>query len=104
MDAATSDGATVLHVGNTLGFGGGQTITIGSGADTETAVVNSSRRGNRTIALKAPLTHAHAAGAEVLGTGITLTAPLKLAHSREAQVTGSISTPGGPNHYFKKRP
>ncbi len=103
MDAATSDGATVLHVGNTFGFSSDQTITIGNGTNKEAAVVNFVTPWDHTIALKTPLTYAHSAGAEVLGTGITLTAPLKLAHSREAQVTGSISTPGGPNHYFNKR-
>ena len=99
LGAATAAGVTMLHVGNTFGFNDGQSITIGSGADSETAVVAFITPWDRTIAVSAPLTHAHAAGAEVSGTGITLIAPLTRSHAREAQVTGSISTPGAPNQY-----
>ena len=104
MDVGTAAGATVLHVGNPMGFRNDQAIMIGSGAEAESATIAFVTLWDRTINVNAPLAHAHAAGAEVSGTGITLAAPLKLAHPREAQVTGSISTPGGPNHYFVKRP
>ena len=104
MDAATAAGATVLRVGNPIGFGDGQGITIGSGADSETAVIAFVTLWERTITVNAPLTHAHAAGTEVSGTGITLAAALSREHAGGAQVTGSVSTPGGPNHYFRKRP
>ncbi|MGA7651439.1 MAG: arabinofuranosidase catalytic domain-containing protein [Terracidiphilus sp.] len=104
MDAATAAGATVLRVGNPIGFGDGQGITIGSGADSETAVIAFVTLWERTITVNAPLTHAHAAGTEVSGTGITLAAALSREHACGAQVTGSVSTPGGPNHYFRKRP
>jgi hypothetical protein len=45
---------------------------------------------------------AHAAGAQVSGTGITLTAPLSREHAGDTQVTGDISTPGAQNNYFRK--
>ena len=52
---------------------GGQTITIGSGADSETAVIDSINWwGSATITLTAPLSHAHVAGAQVSGSGIAL--------------------------------
>ena len=79
--AATSVGATVIPVVSGIGFSAGQTVTIDSGANHETAVVASIAGGGRggggsaTITVAAPLTFAHAAGAQVSGTGITLTAP-----------------------------
>jgi len=97
--AATAASATMLHVGNTFGFNNGQTITIGSGADADTAVVAFITPWDRTITVTKALAHAHAAGAEVSGTGITLSAPLGRAHAREAQITGSVSTPGAANRY-----
>jgi non-reducing end alpha-L-arabinofuranosidase len=102
MGTATTVGATVIPVVSTSGFGEGETITIGDGANAETAVVASIRRfGASSITVSAPLTLAHAAGAEVSGTGITLTAPLTREHASEAQVTGGLSTPGAPNHYSR---
>ncbi len=97
---AASD--TVIHVANTMGFNNGQSITVGNGPDSETAVVAFITRWDNTITLPAPLTHAHASGAEVFGTGITLTAPLTREHARETPVTGSIATPGAPNNYYRK--
>ena len=44
----------------------------------------------------------HAAGAQVSGTGITLTAPLTKAHASGAQVTDNLPTPGAPNRYARK--
>ncbi len=100
---AAAAGATVIPVASALGFSDGQTITIGSGADLETAVVErTSRFREPSITVSEPLTMAHAAGAQVLGTGITLTAPLTMEHGSDAQVTGSISTPGAPNHYYRR--
>jgi hypothetical protein len=103
MDAATSAGATVLPLANVSGFAIGQVITIGSGADSETAVVAAStRRGAGTITVSTPLAHAHAAGTQVAGTGITLMTALTRDHAAEAQVAGSASTPGAPNRYYQK--
>ena len=99
----TGAGATVIPVAGAIGFRDGQTITIGSGADAETAVVASVRRfGGNAITVAAPLTHAHAAGAEVSGTGISLTAALTREHSKGAQVSDNVPTPGAPNHYHKR--
>ena len=97
---ATQAGATVIPVARAFGFSDGQTITIGSGADSETAVVARVARFRETsITVSAPLTLAHAAGAQVSGTGITLTAPLTREHADEAQVSGGVATPGAPNRY-----
>ena len=89
--AATAAGATVIPVASAMGFTAGQTITIDSGANHETAVVASIGRvfgpggpgspgGSATITVAEPLKSAHAAGAQVSGTGITLTAALTKAH------------------------
>ncbi|HEV2232843.1 MAG TPA: arabinofuranosidase catalytic domain-containing protein, partial [Terriglobia bacterium] len=100
MGAATRVGATAIPVPSAIGFRDGQTITIDSGANSETAVVASIRRfGTTAITVAAPLTHAHAAGAQVSGTGITLTTALTRAHASGAQVTDNVPTPGAPNHY-----
>ncbi len=110
VDTATNAGATVLSVASAMGFSAGQTVTIDSGASGETAFVVSTTRGGRfgpgggparsaTITLAAPLTFAHAAGAQVSGTGITLTAALTSGHDRGAPVAGSVPTPGAPNQY-----
>ena len=86
-----------------MAFSAGQTITIGSGANHETAVVVSINRFGGNTHLATPLTFSHAIGAQVSGTGITLTAALTQAHAGAAQITGSASTPGVPNHYFRRR-
>jgi len=111
-------GATVIPVASAAGFATGQTITIDSGANLETAVVATSTGGGRsgrggrggrggpgvaTITVAAPLTIAHAVDAQVSGTGITLTTALTRGHDRGAQVAGSIPTPGAPNQYSKKQ-
>jgi hypothetical protein len=111
---ATDAGATVIPVATAMGFGAGQTITIDSGTNLETAVVNSTtggRRGigggrggpgNATITVTAPLTIAHAAGAQVSGSGITLATALARAHDSGAQVADNIPTPGAPNQYYRR--
>ena len=98
---ATPAGATLLHLDNTFGFNDGQAVIIGTGADSETATVAFVTRWDNTITVAAPITHPHAAGTELSGTGITLTAPLTREHLRESPVTGSLSTPGAPNNYFR---
>ncbi len=102
LGTATIAGATVIPVASLTGFSAGQTITIDSEANHETAEVVSIDRRAATITVAAPLTFAHAAGAQVAGTGITLTAALTREHAGEAQVAGSASTPGAPNHYFRR--
>jgi hypothetical protein len=91
----------VIAVASPFGFREGQTITIDSGANAETAVIASIRR-SVGIAVAAPLTHAHAVGAQVSGTGITLTARLAKAHAAGAQITDNLPTPGAPNRYNKR--
>jgi non-reducing end alpha-L-arabinofuranosidase len=114
VDAAADAGATVIPVASAMGFAAGQAITIDSGASRETAVVVSTTRGGRfgpgggparsaTITIAAPLTSAHAAGAQVSGTGITLTAALARGHDAGAPVAGSAPTPGAPNQYQRTR-
>ncbi|MGB8260281.1 MAG: lamin tail domain-containing protein, partial [Terracidiphilus sp.] len=102
MGAASNAGATVIHVASVVGFSSGQTITIDSGAGAETAVVASTTWWDSTINVAAPLSHAHAAGAQVSGTGVTLAAALTRAHASGAQVTDNLPTPGAPNRYHKK--
>jgi hypothetical protein len=51
----------------------------------------------------APLTYAHAAGAQVSGSGITLTTALTKPHSGGTQVAGNVPTPGAPNQYYGGR-
>jgi hypothetical protein len=105
LAAATSAGATVISVADVIGFSEGQTITIGSGADSETAVIDSINWwGGATITLTAPLSHAHAAGAQVSGSGITLTTALTRTHSSGTQVSDNLPTPGAPNRYYRKGP
>jgi non-reducing end alpha-L-arabinofuranosidase len=113
VDAATDAGATAIPVAGATGFSVGQTINIDSGAKFETAVVVSVRalRGGpgrgpgrgATITVAKPLTFAHAAGAEVSGTGITVTAALTRAHAGGAQVAAGAPTPGAPNKYYRTR-
>ncbi len=110
---ATAVGATVIPVAGGMGFAAGQTITIDSGANQETAVIASTGRGvgpgggrggpgGATITVTAPLKSAHEAGAQVSGTGITLTRALTNAHDSGAQVAGNVPTPGAPNQYYRK--
>jgi non-reducing end alpha-L-arabinofuranosidase len=105
LDAPTEVGATVIPVAGAIGFRDGQTITIDTGENAETAEILSVRRfGTATITVITPLTHAHAARAQVSGTGITLAAALAGAHARGAQVTDNIPTPGAPNQYRRRAP
>ena len=110
VNTATDVGATVFPVASAIGFSGGQAITIDSGASREAAVIVSTTRGGRpgpgggparsaTITVAAPLTLAHAAGAQVSGSGITLTAALTRPHDSGAPVAASVPTPGAPNQY-----
>jgi hypothetical protein len=106
LNAATSAGATMIRVADAIGFSAGQTVTIDSGANSESAIVVGMGRGGRgsggaTITIAAPLTFAHAAGAQISGTGITLTSALTKAHASGTQVTDNVPTPGAPNRYFR---
>lgn len=102
IEHATDAGQTVIPVANVMGFREGETITIDTGDSSETAVIASIRRfGTMAIVAKAPLTHAHAAGAQVSGSGITLASGLTRAHANGTQVYDNTPTPGAPNHYRK---
>jgi hypothetical protein len=113
VGAESAAGAMVITVASAAGFSAGQTIMIDSDAGAETAVVVSSAGGRgggggrggaptaATITVARPLTLAHAAGAQVSGTGITLTAALKRAHIAGAPVATSAPTPGAPNTYYR---
>ena len=100
--AATAAGATVIPVAGAMGFSAGQSITIDSGANRETAVVvaTTGGRGGATITV-GPLTRAHAASAQVSGSGITLAGALTRSHAGGAQVISGAPTPGAPNQYPK---
>jgi hypothetical protein len=104
VGAATVVGATVIPLASGAGFSAGQTVTIDSGANHETAVVVSTTggRGGATITAAAPLIFAHAAGAQVSGSGITLTSALTQAHAGGAQVASEVPTPGAPNQYYRR--
>jgi Alpha-L-arabinofuranosidase B, catalytic len=100
---ATAMGATVIPVTSAGGFSPGQTISIGSGTNYETAVVVSTTRFREPMmTVSEPLTSAHAVAEQISGTGISLTSRLTREHASGAQVTGSVSTPGAPNHYYRK--
>ncbi|MBV8729623.1 MAG: hypothetical protein JO336_07420, partial [Acidobacteriia bacterium] len=101
VSMAVEAGATAIPVAGAIGFRNGQTITIGSGTDSETAVIASVPRfGAASITLSTPVTRAHAAGVQVSGTGITLTSALARAHAIGAQIADNVPTPGGPNRYY----
>ncbi len=104
LAAATTAGTTVIPVASVTGFNAGQTITIDSGTNTETAIIASIRRyaSPPTITITAPFTLAHAVGAQVSGTGITLSTALTREHARGVAVAGDASTPGAPNHYYRR--
>jgi hypothetical protein len=102
---ATDASATEIPVTSVTGFSDGQTITVDSGATAETAVIATIRPwGPALITFKAPLTHAHAVGAPLSGSGLTLTAALNHTHAVGVQVTDNLPTPGAPNRYSRKRP
>jgi len=99
-NAAVAAGATSIPVASAFGFRPGQTITIGDGVEQETAVIAvGGRRGAPTVITESPLKFAHAAGAQVAGTGITLTTGLSRAHAIGAQIADNLPTPGAPNKY-----
>ncbi|KAA6458206.1 alpha-N-arabinofuranosidase [Acidobacteria bacterium AB60] len=100
LRAATEAGATSIPVVTAIGFSEGEKIQIDSGSSSETAVISSlSRFPAPAITVSAPLTHPHAMGAALSGTGITLTAPLTHAHESGAAVTDNLPTPASPNLY-----
>ncbi len=103
LGEAASAGATVIRAAAISGFSPGQTITIDTGENQETVVVASiaGGRGGAMITLSTPLRRAHAAGAQVSGSGITLTTALTRAHAGGAQVTNNVPTPGAPNQYSR---
>jgi non-reducing end alpha-L-arabinofuranosidase len=93
-------GATSIPVANAFGFRPGQAITIGDGADEETAVVAAGgRRGAPVVTIESPLKKAHPAGAQVAGTGITLASALGHAHAGGSRIADNVPTPGAPNKY-----
>jgi hypothetical protein len=102
VQAASEANAIKILVAGVTGFTVGQTITIDSGANVETAVVDSIFPwGPPSISVKTPLAHAHAAGVQLSGSGITLTTALSKAHAVGTQVTDNLSTPGAPNQYHR---
>jgi hypothetical protein len=98
---ATDVNAVVIPVESAAGFAVGQSITIDSGADQETATIAvvQGGRGGARITVTAPLESAHLAGTPVAGTGITLMTPLARAHPRGTMVTTELPTPGAANRY-----
>ncbi|HWJ57410.1 MAG TPA: PQQ-binding-like beta-propeller repeat protein, partial [Vicinamibacterales bacterium] len=104
VGTATEVGATVVPVASAVGFSAGQTITIDTGANEETAVVAAAAggRGGARITVVAPLTRAHALGAQVSGSGITLTVALTRPHAPGTAVATDPPTPGAPNRYSNR--
>jgi non-reducing end alpha-L-arabinofuranosidase len=120
ISAASTGGATIVAVpiGTTEGFSAGQTVTVGNGAERETATIaaiiaprrrffGGGANANRTVptdtlTFTAPLKNSHAAGAQVSGTGITLSTPLSMPHEGGAPLASDIPTPGEPNRYTRK--
>jgi len=109
---ASAAGATELVVHDVAGFGAGQTINVDCGPNFETAVVVSTERGfpagfrggpgrPAKITVSAPLRFAHAAEADVAGTGITLTTALTRVHVSGVPVGSDLPTPGAPNRYYR---
>jgi hypothetical protein len=95
-------GATVLPAADATGFSKGQKITIDSGANSETAIISSIREfGAAAITVAAPLTHAHAIGVQIAGSGISITSALTRPHASGAQVSNDVPTPGAPNQYHR---
>jgi hypothetical protein len=100
LRASTDVGTTVIPIANAIGFSRGETVTIDDGANSETIVISLVRgRGNATITVTAPLAHAHAAGAQISGSGISLSTPLVHPHATGTQVSDDVPTPGAPNKY-----
>jgi hypothetical protein len=99
---ATNAGATIISVASSMGFSAGETITIDNGASQETAVVASTifNRGGASITVTSPLKSAHAAGAQIFGSGISLTSALTRSHASGTQVVSKLPTPGSPNQYY----
>ncbi len=110
VTTATTAGATAIPVASGAGFAPGQTITIDTGGNQETAVVTTANFGGRggrggagpTITVTAPLKSAHAIGAQVSGSGITLTQPLTKPHGIGTQIASDLPTPGAPNKFRKR--
>jgi len=97
---ATPVGATVLPSGDATGFSQGQEIAIDSGANSETAIISSiGEFGAATITVAAPLTHAHAIGEQIAGSGISVASALTRTHASGAQVSNDVPTPGAPNQF-----
>jgi hypothetical protein len=105
LRSATDAGATMIPVADATGFRESQSVTIDRGSNSETAVVTSIRRFGAfpTIIVNAPLSHAHAADAQVSGSGIDLTSGLTRAHASGAQITDNVPTPGAPNQYKRSQ-
>ena len=99
VSAATPVDTTIIPVAATAGFVVGQSITIDNGANRETATIAlvQGGRGGARIAVTAPLTIIHPAGAAVAGSGITLASPPARAHPRGAAATAGLPTPGAAN-------
>jgi hypothetical protein len=83
----------------------GQSITIDSGANQETATIAlvQGGRGGARITVTVPLKIAHPAGTLLAGSGITLMTPLAGAHPRGAVVAAELPTPGAANRYSNPR-
>ena len=100
---ATSADATVIPVDDVIGFSQGQAITIDSGDVSEAAVIASVNWwGGATITVAAPLSHAHAVGSQVSGSGVTVNTALTKTHSSGSRVSDNLPTPGAPNRYYRK--
>jgi hypothetical protein len=97
-------GATVIPVEGVVGFSEGQSVSIDTGANAETAVIQYIHSfGGASITFRSPLNRAHAKGAMVCGTGITLSTALTREHPSGTPVAEHAPTPGELNQY-RSRP
>ena len=111
MGTSTQAGTKFIPVASVEGFSVGQTITIDSDVNHETAIVAAVTGGLRRFGprgttpvdtITSLLTNQHNVGIQVSGSGITLATPLTRAHDNGSQVSSYLPTPGAPNQYFRK--
>lgn len=103
LRSATAPGATVIPIASPMGFIPGQNITVDNGANAEIAVVVSvGRRGSPSLTVATPLTHAHAAGATLSGSGITFKSTLEKSHAVGMPMMTQVPTSGTSNIYASR--
>ena len=75
----------------------GRLSSLHKEASRATVIATIRRFGEAAITVSALLAHAHSAGAQVSGSGVTLAAALSREHHWISQVTDNVPTPGAPS-------